>query len=108
MSLEDIVRWTLLVLLFGGLLGLWVWSKRKAAAQGIAGASGSSLKVLQKRWVDQRTGVCLVEAEGKTFLLAYTVGGGVSWQPLDPAASLAEKSSPKPLATAALPETGTR
>jgi hypothetical protein len=38
---------------------------------------------LQKKWVDQRTGICLVEAEEKTFLLAYTVGGGVSWQLLE-------------------------
>ena len=99
MALDDIVRWTLLVLLFAGLLGVWIWSKRKAAAEGLTGgASGSSFKVLQKRWVDQRTGVCLVEAEEKIFLLAYTVGGGVSWQPLD-------KAAPK---AAALPEADKR
>ena len=109
MSLDDIVRWTLLVLLFGGLLGLWIWSKRKAAAQGTPGvAVGSSFKVLQKRWVDQRTGVCLVEAEEKLFLLAYTVGGGVSWQALDKAAPGAEKSLPQTVIPATLPEAGKR
>ena len=98
MSLEDIVRWTLLVLLFGGLVGVWLWAKRRSAALGTAtGAPGSSFKVLQKRWVDQRTGVCLVEAEEKIFLLAYTVGGGVSWQALDKAASHPEKITDKPV-----------
>ena len=88
--MDDIVRWTFLVLLFAGLLGVWVWSKRKAAAQGRSAARpAASFKVLQKRWIDQRTGVCLVEAEEQIFLLAYTVGGGVSWQALD-------KSAPKP------------
>ncbi len=102
MSLEDIVRWTLLVLLFGGLVGVWWWAKRKAAVLGTpTGAPGSSFKVLQKRWVDQRTGVCLVEAEEKIFLLAYTVGGGVSWQPLD-------KATTKPATPASLPEPGKR
>jgi hypothetical protein len=109
MSLEDIVRWTLLVLLFGGLLGVWVWAKRKAAALGTpTSAPGSSFKVLQKRWVDQRTGVCLVEAEEKIFLLAYTVGGGVSWQPLDKAAPGVEKPSLKPITPAPLPDPGKR
>jgi hypothetical protein len=84
----DTVRWILLGLLFAGLLGLWLWSRRQAARQGPLGANpGSSFKVLQKRWVDQRTGVCLVEAEEQTFLLAYTVGGGVSWQALEKPAS---------------------
>ena len=80
----DIVRWVLLGLLFVGLFGAWFWSRRYAAGQGPLGATlGGSLKILQKRWLDQRTGVALVEAENQTFLLAYTVGGGVSWQPID-------------------------
>ena len=41
---------------------------------------------MQKRWLDKGTGICLVEAEEKTFLLAYTVGGGVSWQEIEPKA----------------------
>ncbi len=83
----DIVRWILLGLLFVGLSGVWLWSRRRASGQGLlGGGAGTSFKVLQKRWVDQRTGVCLVEAEEKTFLLAYTLGGGVSWQVLDKAA----------------------
>jgi hypothetical protein len=80
----DSVRWVILGVLFTGLLGLWLWSKRQAALRGPLGKNpGSSFKVTQKRWVDQRTGVCLVEAEEQTFLLAYTVGGGVSWQVLE-------------------------
>ena len=93
MTLYDTVRWILLVLLFGSLFGVWWWSRRKAKGTGPLGPNaGSSFKVLQKRWVDQKTGVCLVEAEGKTFLLAYTVGGSVSWQPLDKAT---DKAAPK-------------
>jgi hypothetical protein len=80
----DTVRWTLLGILFVGLFGLWFWSRRQAAGKNILGAAiGSSFKILQKKWVDQKTGVCLVEAEDKTFLLAYTVGGGVCWQAVE-------------------------
>ncbi len=87
----DIVRWILLVLLFAGLFATWYWSRRQAGRNGPLGNNpGSSFKVLQKRWVDQKTGICLVEAEEKTFLLAYTVGGSVSWQPLDKAAPAPE------------------
>jgi hypothetical protein len=90
----DTVRWILLGLLFAGLFGLWLWSRRQASRHGPAGSSlGASFKVLQKRWVDQRTGVCLVEAEDQVFLLAYTVGGGVSWQPLDKTAADSAKES---------------
>jgi len=103
----DSVRWVILFLLFAGLMGLWIWSRRQAAANGtLSGALGSSFKVLQKRWVDQRTGVCLVEAEEKIFLLAYTVGGGVSWQALDKASISADKSASKPSAPSILPEPG--
>jgi hypothetical protein len=101
----DSVRWVILFLLFAGLMGLWIWSRRQAAANGTLGSAlGSSFKVLQKRWVDQRTGVCLVEAEEKIFLLAYTVGGGVSWQTLDKASSSADKSMTKPAAPATFPD----
>jgi hypothetical protein len=103
--MEDIVRWTLLVLIFGGLFGLWIWSRRQAAIQGaIGGPSGGSFKVLQKRWVDQRTGVCLVEAEEKVFLLAYTVGGGVSWQVLDKMAAETKAPSTPLISSAVLPD----
>jgi len=105
----DTVRWIILGLLFAGLFGLWFWSRRQAANQGpLGGALGSSFKVLQKRWVDQRTGICLVEAEEKIFLLAYTVGGGVSWQTLDKAVSGTEKPASKPVIPGNLPDTGTR
>jgi flagellar biogenesis protein FliO len=92
----DIVRWIILGLLFAGLFGLWLWSRRQAARQGLFGNTlGTSFKILQKRWVDQKTGVCLVEAEDKTFLLAYTVGGGVSWQILEKTDSDSAKDSIK-------------
>jgi hypothetical protein len=79
----DAIRWVILVLLFAGLLGAWIWSKRQARLAGSAAkAGGSNFKVVQKRWLDKSTGVCMVESEGQTFLLAYTVGGGVSWQPI--------------------------
>ncbi|HEX4141004.1 MAG TPA: flagellar biosynthetic protein FliO [Candidatus Methylacidiphilales bacterium] len=82
----DTVRWVILIVLFAGLLGLWLWSKRQAAGQNALGKNvGSAFKVVQKRWLDQRTGVCLIEAEDQSFLLAYTVGGGVSWQPVEKA-----------------------
>ena len=93
----DTVRWILLGLLFAGLLATWIWARRQAARNGPLGSNpGSSFKVLQKRWVDQRTGVCLVEAEEQTFLLAYTVGGGVSWQPLEKPAPDPAKEAEKP------------
>ena len=79
----DTVRYVLLGLLFAGLFAAWWWSRQQAKANGTLGSQlGGTFKVLQKRWVDQRTGVALVEAEEQTFLLAYTVGGGVSWQPV--------------------------
>jgi hypothetical protein len=79
----DIVRWIILGVLFAGLFGLWYWSKRQTRFAGPTGKNaGSSLRVMQKRWIDKGTGVCLVEAEGETYLLAYTANGGVSWQPM--------------------------
>jgi hypothetical protein len=80
----DAVRLVILGLFFVGLVGLWFWSKRQAKLRGSAKAATAGFKVSQKRWLDQKTGVALVEAEGQNFLLAYTVGGGVSWQPVAP------------------------
>jgi hypothetical protein len=93
----DVVRWIILVLLFGGLFALWLWSKRQARiAQRLGKNPAAGFQVTQKRWLDQRTGVCLVEIDGQGYLLAYTVGGGVSWQPVakKPAAA-PEIDSPK-------------
>jgi hypothetical protein len=79
----DIVRWIILGVLFAGLFGLWYWSKRQNRFAGPLGKNAtSSLRIMQKRWIDKGTGVCLVEAEGETYLLAYTANGGVSWQPM--------------------------
>jgi len=81
----DSVRYVILGLLFVGLLASWIYSRRYAAQQKLLGKElGSSFRILQKRWLDKGTGVCLVEAEEKTFLLAYTVSGGVSWQVVEP------------------------
>lgn len=103
----DTVRWILLGLIFAGLFGLWLWSRRQAARQGpLANHLGPSFKILQKRWVDQKTGVCLVEAEEKTFLLAYTVGGGVSWQPVEKVVPIAEEPPNRLINKSILPENG--
>ncbi len=105
----DTIRWILLGLVFAGLFGLWLWSRRQASRQGLLGRGiGTSFKVLQKRWVDQRTGICLVEAEEKTFLLAYTVGGGVSWQALETTAPDSGKISSRLGASSILPEAARR
>jgi hypothetical protein len=81
----DSVRWVILGLLFAGMLGVWLWARRQAALRKTVGKDwGASFRVVQKRWLDKGTGVCLIEAEDKTFLLAYTAGGGVSWQQLEP------------------------
>src|SRR5476649_475674 len=105
----DTVRWILLGLLFAGLFGLWLWSRRQASRKGPLGSNpGSSFKVLQKRWVDQRTGVCLVEAEEQIFLLAYTVGGGVSWQALEKASVGTDKLVSKPASPVTLPDPAKR
>ena len=83
----DSVRWVILGILFVGMFGVWLWSRRQAAERRALGKEiGASFRILQKRWLDKGTGVCLVEAEEKTFLLAYTVGGGVSWQEVEPKA----------------------
>jgi hypothetical protein len=80
----DAVRWTILVLLFAGLTGAWLWSRRQVAGRGAPGKElGPQFRILQKRWIDQKTGICLVEADARQYLLAYTVGGSVSWQPLE-------------------------
>jgi len=100
----DFVRWIILFLLFAGLFAFWVYAKRQAAIrQGPAGATTGGFKVVQKRWIDQRTGVALIEANDKTYLLAYTVGGGVSWQPLDKDAP-APTTSPPVAAPATFPK----
>jgi hypothetical protein len=81
----DSVRWVILGIFFVGLFGVWLWSRRQAAQRQALGKDlGATFRVTQKRWLDKGTGVCLVEAEEKTYLLAYTVGGGVSWQEVEP------------------------
>src|SRR6201996_7068930 len=83
--MEDTIRYVILGVLFVGLFGLWLWAKHQAAKRNPLGKDlGASFRILQKRWLDKGTGVCLIESEERTFLLAYTAGGGVSWQPLEP------------------------
>ncbi len=82
----DSVRYVLLALFFIALFGTWLWSRRQAFAHKTLGQNLTApFTVLQKRWLDKGTGICLVEAEDKMYLLAYTAGGGVSWQPVDKA-----------------------
>jgi hypothetical protein len=81
----DDIRYVILGILFVGLTALWFWSRKQAAERKTLGKElGASFRILQKRWLDKGTGVCLIEAEEKTFLLAYTAGGGVSWQEVAP------------------------
>lgn len=104
----DIVRWIILGLIFAGLFAAWYWSWRQKRQDQGTGNAGSTFKVLKKRWVDQRTGVCLIEAEEQTFLLAYTVGGGVSWQPVDKVTPDFEKTLSRINTNAVLTEAGKR
>ena len=81
----DSVRYVILGILFVGLFAMWLWARKQAAQRKVLGKDPSaSFRVTQKRWLDKGTAICLVEAEEKTFLLAYTVGGGVSWQAVEP------------------------
>jgi hypothetical protein len=98
----DVVRWVILGLLFAGLIGFWFWSRRHANVRTRTG--GGLLKISQKKWLDKGTGVCLVEIEDERFLLAYTAGGGVTWQPLE-AKEAPEIDQPSPSRfAAAFPE----
>jgi hypothetical protein len=83
--MDDTIRYVILGVLFVGLFALWLWSRQQAAKRHPLGKDlGASFRIVQKRWLDRGTGVCLVEAEDRTFLLAYTTGGGVSWQEVEP------------------------
>jgi hypothetical protein len=85
--MDDTIRYVILGVLFVGLAGLWLWSRKQAALRNPLGKDlGASFRIVQKKWLDKGTGVCLIEAEEKTFLLAYTAGGGVSWQEVEPKA----------------------
>lgn len=105
----DSVRWVILGILFAGLLGVWLWSRRQAAGKRVIGQNlGAKFSVLQKRWIDQKTGICLVESEEKTFLLAYTVGGGVSWQAVDKAPAVEEETNNRLKGKSIVPEAGSQ
>jgi hypothetical protein len=83
--MDDTIRYVILGFIFVVLFAVWLWSRRQAALRNPLGKDlGASFRVVQKRWLDKGTGVCLIESEEKTFLLAYTVGGGVSWQEVEP------------------------
>ena len=86
----DIIRWTLLGLLFASLLGVWLWSRRQSLSGCLSrreGGTGAPLRIVQRRWVDYRTGICIVDVEGRSFLMAYTVGGSVTLEPLPSSAN---------------------
>ena len=104
----DTVRYVLLALLFAGLFGVWLWSRRQAMGKKVSGHHlDVKFSILQKRWLDKGTGICLVEAEDKTFLLAYTAGGGVSWQPVEKTtASVEERATNRLKGKSIFPESG--
>jgi hypothetical protein len=105
----DTVRFILLGLIFAGLFGLWFWSRRQAAGKTLNGqALGARFTILQKRWLDKGTGVCLVEAEDKTFLLAYTAGGGVSWQAIEKTPVVEEQTPNRMKGKSIFPEGGSQ
>lgn len=90
----DFVRWILLLLIFSGLFGVWLWSQYRSRSCVIINRSAvGPVKVVQKIFVDYRTGICVVESEKRTYLLAYTAAGHVSWQSLD--ANVDEKKEKK-------------
>jgi hypothetical protein len=92
----DFVRWIILGLFFVALVGAWLWARRQEAQRKTLGKElGASFRIVQKRWLDKGTGVCLVESEERTFLLAYTVGGGVSWQEVEPKPEESPESAPE-------------
>jgi hypothetical protein len=80
----DFVRWTLLALIFIGLFGFYAWSWYRNHGKTLMARKPveDGFKVIQKRSIDYRTGVCLIEAFGESYLLAYTSDGGVGWQRL--------------------------
>ena len=84
----DIVRWTLLALIFAGLFGFYAWNWYRNYGKAIITGQPleTGFKLIKKKSIDYRTGICLVEANGQSYLLAYTAEGGVSWQPLAPKA----------------------
>ncbi len=95
----DFVRWTLLALIFLGLLWFyaWTWYRNNGKTLMTGKPIEEGFKVLQKRSIDYRTGVCLIESYGEAYLLAYTSDGGVSWQHLgaakQKAAAISEASN---------------
>ena len=88
-------RIAILFLIFAALLGL-SWKLNRG--QGGLGLGFGFRRLLQpgaakiliheRKWIDSRTSVSLVEAEGERFLLAQS-HGTIAWQPL------AKRTNPK-------------
>jgi hypothetical protein len=60
-------RWLLGAVLLGGL-GWW-WSRRRPRGQGFV--FPERLQVISRTGLSQRCGIALVEADGRSFLVAY-------------------------------------
>lgn len=80
----ETIRLLLAVGILLGLGGVWFWVNRgKWELSKILKRSESRLALKENRWINQKTGVGLLEVDGERFMLAYTVGGGLAWQRLD-------------------------
>jgi hypothetical protein len=92
----DFVRWTLLFLIFAGLIGFYAWNWYRNYGKAILTGQPveTGFKLVHKKSIDYRTGICLVEANGQNYLLAYTAEGGVSWQPLGPKVATVNEAAP--------------
>jgi len=63
---------------------LWWWSRRLAQAGGqFFSKTPCRLKIIERRWIDARHSIWLIEADGELHLLA-TGSGQAAWQRLQP------------------------
>jgi hypothetical protein len=86
-------RWAVLLVLFAGLFGVWFWARHKAGGPLLFGGLAKGpprVRLVERRYVDARTWVALVEADGRSFLLAQGPAGG-AWQPLGEAKAATEE-----------------
>lgn len=76
-------RWVLLILLFGGLFGVWLWVNRgRLNWKAMAKPYEPQIKILERNWVTHQLSIFLVDVKGEKFLLARTPGN-LSWQKLE-------------------------
>ena len=83
--MDVIEPWRLVVLLFfmGGLVGLWFWSnKGKMQMSNLLSTKESKIIIQDRRWLNTKESLVLVEVEGEKFILV-TGQGGSAWQRLE-------------------------